>query len=238
MESITANITNIRTQIAAAAQAVGRDPGEIELIGISKTHPVDRITAAHTAGIADFGESRVQEAEEKIAALATLRSDLRWHLIGHLQTNKARKAASLFDYVHSVDSTRLATALDRGRSELALAPLAILLQVNVSGEESKEGFQLAGWESDPSVLEGFCADVAQILALPHLYLRGLMTIAPLDAEPAPTFRSTRRLREALRERFPNAELAQLSMGMSNDFAAAIAEGATMVRVGTAIFGAR
>lgn len=234
---ITDNIATIHAQIAAAAESAGRNPAEIQLIGISKTHPAELVVAAHAAGIADFGESRVQEAEEKIAALTGLRGALRWHLIGHLQTNKARKAAAIFDYIHSVDSLKLATALNRGRSELARAPLSILLQVNVSGEASKEGFQLANWQH-AAAFDSFCAEVTQILALPHLRVHGLMTIAPCGLDPLPTFRATRLLRDALAARFPTTDFSQLSMGMSGDFAAAIAEGATMVRVGTAIFGVR
>lgn len=239
--SFHTRLTEIQEQIAAAATQAGRSPDAVLLIGVSKTHPASMIEAALAAGVADFGENRVQEAEEKIAALAAERERVRWHLIGHLQRNKARKAAALFDLIHSVDSLALAETLSRVRGELEMPPLPVLLQVNVSGEASKEGFALVGWETQPAVFEQFAEMVAQILALPHLDVRGLMTIAPWSDNPEtarPVFRSARLLRDALAGRFPAASWRELSMGMTDDVAVAIAEGATMVRIGRALFGER
>jgi PLP dependent protein len=238
---IAENIAAVRDRIARAAHAAGRDPAEVTLVAVSKTHPAEAVLAALEAGAADFGENRVQEAEQKILALEAERARLRWHLIGHLQRNKARLAARLFDRIHSVDSLRLAEALDRYAAELRPEhPLSILLQVNVSGETSKEGFDLPGALANPA-LPAFVAEVERIAALPNLRLEGLMTIAPLveDAERVrPVFRDLRLLRDALSERVPGLALSQLSMGMSDDLDVAIAEGATLVRVGRAIFGAR
>ncbi len=240
MSAIAEQLAVIEERIADAARRAGRDPDGITLIGVSKTHPPEAVRAALEAGLAHFGENRVQEAEGKVAALADARAALTWHLIGHLQSNKARKAAALFDLVHSLDSLALAQALDRHAGALGRR-LAVLLQVNVSGEASKDGFALAGWEERPAVLDAFCGALEPLLALPQLEVRGLMTIAPLDDDPAAavaTFRSTRRLRDALARRFPQARWDELSMGMTDDFEDAIAEGATMVRIGRAIFGSR
>ncbi|MDZ4722192.1 MAG: YggS family pyridoxal phosphate-dependent enzyme [Roseiflexaceae bacterium] len=240
-EQIAENIANIRQQIATAAQQAGRSPAEIMLIGVTKTHPAAIVEQALAAGLADVGENRVQEAESKITALSAERQRLTWHLIGHLQSNKAKKAAQLFNMIHSVDSLRLAQQLDRAASELRTQPLDILLQVNVSGEVAKEGFDLVGWETHQATLSTFLLAVEQIVTLSHLQVRGLMTIAPIARVPEdarPHFASTRILREHLAHTFPQADWSQLSMGMSNDFDAAIAEGATMVRIGRAIFGSR
>jgi pyridoxal phosphate enzyme (YggS family) len=260
METIAMRLAAVQARIANAAHRAGRRPEEITLVGVSKTHPPESIAEALAAGLAHFGENRVQEAEGKIAMLADVRARSTWHLIGHLQRNKARKAATLFDIIHSVDSLRLAAALDReqgarsgdyGRmneaSSAASRPaspgsrLPILLQVNVSGEATKEGFALADWESRPAVLEAFQADAAALLALPNLRVAGLMTIAPWADDPEaarPTFRAVRRLRDRLAQDFPQADWSTLSMGMTDDFAVAIEEGATLVRIGRAIFGAR
>ena len=265
MTSIAARLAAVQGRIAAAARRAGRPAAEITLVGVTKTQPSDVVAEALAAGLRHFGENRVQEAEEKITALAAIRAQITWHLIGHLQRNKARKAAALFDFVHSVDSLRLAEALDHHAAEepgsgiedrgskaasaildprssiLDPRPLPILLEVNVSGEASKEGFALAGWEEQPALLDAFLAEVEALLALPGLRVRGLMTIAPWGAEPEqarPTFRAARRLRDALARRFPRADWSALSMGMTDDFEVAIEEGATIVRVGRAIFGER
>jgi PLP dependent protein len=248
MELIAERLLAVRERIQLAAQRAGRSPDEVRLVGVTKTHPPELVAQALAAGLTEFGENRVQEAEAKIAALDAARTRLTWHLIGHLQSNKARRAAALFDLIHSVDSLRLARALDRhvadaGQSGVAEyhGPRDVLLQVNVSGEASKEGFALAGWEDAAESLHPFLADIEQILALPHLRVRGLMTVAPWGSSPEharPTFTSTRRLRDLLARRFPAAEWGQLSMGMTDDFEVAIEEGATIIRVGRAIFGAR
>lgn len=241
MSTIADHIAAVRERIAAAARRAGRTPADVRLVGVTKTHPPDLVAAALAAGLGDFGENRVQEADAKIAALAAERRRITWHLIGHLQRNKAARAAALFDMVHSVDSLRLAEALSRHAGERPAGPLPVLLQVNVSGERSKEGFDLAGWQERPAALDAFAADVARILALPGVSVRGLMTIAPWVQEPEgarPTFRAARLLRDEIARRFPQAAWRELSMGMTDDFAVAVEEGATIVRVGRAIFGAR
>jgi pyridoxal phosphate enzyme (YggS family) len=248
MESIATRIDVVRERISAAAKRAGRSPEEIRLVAVSKTHPPELVAQACAAGLRDFGENRVQEAEPKIAALEVDRAAITWHLIGHLQSNKAKRAAALFDIVHSVDSLSLAEALARGVSARipnsqpsTPTPLPILLQVNVSGEASKDGFDLAGWEDRPDRLDRFFAAAERLLALPQLRVGGLMTIAPWSDDPAaarPSFRSAQRLRDALTRRFPAADWSALSMGMTDDFEVAIEEGATIVRVGRAIFGER
>ncbi len=255
MDIVATRLAAVRERIAAAARRAGRSPQEIRLVGVSKTHPPELVAQALAAGLHDFGENRVQEAEPKIAALAADRNAIRWHLIGHLQSNKAKRAAALFDLIHSVDSLHLAEALARGVRGWGLGvgsspsnpqpptpnPLLVLLQVNVSGEASKDGFDLAGWEERSDRLDGFFAQVERLLALPQLRVGGLMTIAPWGDDPAaarPTFRSAQRLRDALARRFPAADWSALSMGMTDDFEVAIEEGATIVRVGRAIFGER
>ena len=239
MDTLAARIAAIQERVAAAARRSGRAPDAVRLVGVTKTHPPELVAEAVSAGLHDFGENRVQEAQGKIAALARTRNAMTWHLIGHLQSNKARRAAELFDMVHSVDSVHLAQALARGAAERA--PLPILLQVNVSGEASKEGFALADWDVRPDALQAFFGEVEQVLALPELAVQGLMTIAPWGDDPEaarPSFRAARRLRDALAKQFPAASWDALSMGMTDDFEVAIEEGATIVRVGRAIFGSR
>ena len=236
--SIAQALQEVRARIAAAASAAGRDPSDVRLVAVSKTFPAEAVLEAIAAGQLDFGENRVEEAAPKMDAVAS--ATARWHLIGHLQSRKVRDAGRRFGLIHSVDSLRLAARID-AQSPL---PQEILLECNVSGEESKAGFDLAGWETDPARFEAFCADVAQIVALPNVRVRGLMTMAPIVADPAaarPVFAALRRLRDALRSRFPDDDRTawrELSMGMSDDFEAAVAEGATLVRIGRAIFGAR
>lgn len=238
--SVVERVLAVRAAIADAARAAGRRPEEITLVAVTKTHPPALVAEAIAAGALDLGENRVQEAAAKIAELAGAQPRPRWHLIGHLQRNKAKLAAELFDLVHSVDSLRLAEALARHAQE-AGRRLPALLQVNVSGEASKEGFDLAGGLANRAALDALLPDVERLLALPGLELRGLMTVAPIvgSAEEArPYFARLRELRDELARRYPQAGWAELSMGMTDDFAAAIAEGSTMVRVGRAIFGAR
>lgn len=226
----------IRARVARAAERAGRPANAVTLVGATKTVPAARLLEAIAAGLTDLGENRVQEAEEKIpAVLAGLPAGTAvptWHLIGQLQSNKAKRAVALFDWVHSVDSPRLADALDRLAGELGRRP-CVLVEVNTSGEASKAG-----------VAPGEAVALAEYVArLPHLTLRGLMTIGPLveraeDARPA-FAKLAALLADAgrvLGDRAP--ELDTLSMGMSGDFEVAIAEGATMVRVGSALFGAR
>jgi pyridoxal phosphate enzyme (YggS family) len=221
---------DVRVRVDTAARRSQRPPDDVRLLAISKTHPPETIKAAIDLGITDFGENRVQEAEAKITELG--RDSARWHLVGHLQTNKARRAVKLFDYIHSLDSVELAQRLDdmcqiEGRLELP-----VLIQINLGGEETKTGI-------DPP-------DLTQLLATVNscrrLQLIGLMTLPPYFENPdcaRPYFKTLRELRDDLRGQGSFDEHAgELSMGMSHDFEIAIEEGATIVRVGTAIFGER
>src|SRR5579883_1969308 len=227
-EQLTENIAQVRARIAEAAERAGRDPAEITLVAVSKTRPVELVEMAYNLGVTNFGENRVQEALPKIAHFHP--EGLRWHLIGHLQSNKAGKVVEPFFYVHSVDSLHLAQRLSRYAQEVGKR-LSILLQVNVAGEASKEGMALSE-----------VPDLArQIAALPALTIEGLMTIAPLVENPEevrPVFRELRRLRDRLRTELPASDWKHLSMGMTDDYEVAIEEGATIVRVGRAIFGER
>lgn len=233
-------ITRIEQRIAQAAQAAGRRSSEVTLVGVSKTHPAELVHAAYAAGVRIFGENRVQEAEDKIPQCAEL-AGIEWHLIGHLQRNKAKKAVMLFDVIQSVDSLALAQALGKYAIELGRAPVRILLQCNVSGEQTKEGIAAHGWETDPQVRADVGALVGTIADVEGVRIEGLMTVAPYSDEPESVrgvFRSLRLLRDALQPLLPGHQLMTLSMGMSGDIDVAIGEGATIVRVGRAIFGER
>jgi hypothetical protein len=226
---IADRVAAVREKIARAAERASRPPGEVTLVAVSKTHPESAVRAAFAAGVRDFGENRVQEAEPKIAATADLSAaGLRWHLVGHLQSNKARRAAALFGVIQSVDSIEVAERLARAGSE-AGRPVRALVQVDLAGEETK--FGLPETELLPAL--------EHLRGKDGLRIEGLMVLPPfLDAEDARPF--FRRLR-ALAERAAAAGLLagrELSMGMSHDFEAAVEEGATIVRVGTAIFGER
>lgn len=234
LSHIRENIERVRADIASAAQAAGRDPAEITLVAVTKTYPADHVVAAFHAGITDAGENRIQEAVPKIEELAgdLSLSPLRWHLIGHLQTNKAKVAVQNFDLVHSVDSLRLAQAIDRHAGN-ADRLMSILIQVNTSEEESKFGM----------APESTSAAIKEILeGCPHIVIEGFMTMAPLTApeKARPTFQALRKLRDELAASInhPRFTPRELSMGMSNDYQVAIEEGATMIRIGTAIFGRR
>jgi pyridoxal phosphate enzyme (YggS family) len=220
MQEIARNLQQVRERIVAAAVRTGRNPDEITLVGVTKTVEPERIEQALTAGLTVLGESKVQEAKAKIPLVS---SRARWHLIGHLQTNKARDAVVLFELIHSVDSVKLAGELNKWAGHAGKTQ-PILLEVNISGETSKFGLK-------PDAVE---AALEQINAMPRLEVRGLMTIAPFFEEPERCRPLFRQLRE-LRDRF---SLAELSMGMTHDFEIAIEEDATMVRIGTAIFGER
>ncbi len=247
MVDLEANLRKVRRRIAEAAERGGRDPSEITLVAVTKMRPVEAIKAAYELGVRHFGENRVYEAAEKIPLInrwlegkppTSRSSPLVWHMVGHLQRRKARAAIQLFDIVHSVDSVRLARKLDRLCKERGEV-LPILLEVNVSGEESKYGFRLERWPEDEEQWELFTGVVEEILALPNVKVQGLMTMAPIVSDPEearPYFRRLRLLRDALAERFPEADWHHLSMGMTDDFEVAIEEGATMVRIGRAIFG--
>jgi pyridoxal phosphate enzyme (YggS family) len=232
---------NIRHRIARAATASGRTPADVRLIAVSKTHPVEAIVMASQLGVRDFGENRVQEAESKITALRDAQPAHTWHLIGHLQRNKAKRAAQLFDYVHSVDSAELIASLSRHRSEQGGAPLRVLFQCNISGELSKEGLDARDWQHDTARFDALRRLIVDAAALPNIALCGLMTIAPFLPDPEetrPIFASLRSLLVRLQREVGPHPFDQLSMGMSGDVEVAIAEGATMVRVGRALFGER
>ncbi len=221
--NIETNLADIRRRITESASRVGRHPDEIKLVAVSKTHPASVLHEAMEAGIAVFGENKVQEAESKIAEIG--RDAAEWHLIGHLQSNKARRAVQLFDVIQSVDSLELAERLERICIEDGRDALSVFVQVDLAGEETKSGVA----ESDlPDI-------VAYLKTCKRLRLKGLMLLPPFfdDAEATrPYFKKLRAIRD---EVLPNGEL---SMGMSHDFEIAIEEGATVVRVGTAIFGDR
>jgi len=226
MDSIAANLQAVRARMARAAQAAHRAPGEILLLAVSKTIPAERIAEAHAAGQRAFGENHVQEAVEKITVLATLPLD--WHFIGPIQSNKTRLIAEHFSWAHSVEREKIAERLNAARPE-GMAPLNVCIQVNVSGEATKSG-----------VAPGDEAKLAEAIArLPRLRLRGLMAIPEPTADVTlqrRRFALLRELKNGLRAR--GHALDTLSMGMSDDFEAAILEGATIVRIGTAIFGKR
>jgi pyridoxal phosphate enzyme (YggS family) len=223
-------LAQVRHRIEASARRAGRDPAEIELITVSKTHPPEVLRRAIEAGASDLGENRVQEADEKIEVMG--RDSARWHLIGHLQANKARRAVALFDVIHSLDSASLARRLARLCEEAEREVLPVLIQVDLGNEETKSGVSEAEL---PEVIK-------TVSACARLSLTGLMTLPPFFDDPElvrPFFRHLRELRDALaaHEVFGEGR-GELSMGMSHDYEVAIEEGATFVRVGTAIFGER
>lgn len=225
---IAANVANVKERIVRAAERAGRDAREVTLVAVSKTFPAEAIRAAYDAGVRHFGENRVQEWESKRPQLAEL--DAVWHLVGHLQSNKARRAAHLFNAIDSVDSVSLAQKLDAALAEGQGTRLSVLIEVRLAPEETKTGVEEANLRPLAEA----------VLALPHLDLRGLMVIPPYSDDPEqtqPYFRRLRELRDELSRRVGHA-LPELSMGMSHDFEMAIEEGATQVRLGTAVFGAR
>ncbi|MEM5386617.1 YggS family pyridoxal phosphate-dependent enzyme [Paraburkholderia phymatum] len=228
MPDLAHNLDAVHQRIALAAQVAGRDPRSIALLAVSKTFPAEDVRAAHAAGQRAFGENYVQESLTKIEALPDLRASIEWHFIGPLQSNKTRPVAEHFDWVHSVDRLKIAQRLSEQRPDV-LPPLNVCLQVNISGEASKSGVT-------PEEALHVAREVA---SLPKLRLRGLMAIP----EPAGDVEQQRAPHRALRELFETLraeglELDTLSMGMSGDLEAAVLEGATIVRIGTAIFGAR
>ena len=226
--SLSANLGRVRERMARAAQRAGRRADEITLVAVSKTFSADAIRTAYEAGLRAFGENRVQEFESKQPILGDL-GDAAWHLIGHLQSNKARRAVHLFHRVDSIDSLALAQKLDSAAAEESKR-LPVLIEVHLGGEATKSGVT----ESDLAALAG------GIEKLSHLELRGLMTIPPYCDDPEaarPYFQKLRELRDAISQRLGRT-LATLSMGMSHDFEVAIEEGATEIRIGTALFGRR
>ncbi|MFQ5856337.1 MAG: YggS family pyridoxal phosphate-dependent enzyme [Anaerolineae bacterium] len=237
-EELQENIQRARARIAAAARRVGRDPAEVTLVGVTKTVPASLVRMAWNLELTDFGENRVQEAVEKIplvlandiSEIRNSKFEIHWHMIGHLQRNKVKYVIPLFDLVHSVDSVRLAREIDK-RAGHAGKVMPVLIEVNVAGETSKYGF----------APETVADAIPQIAELAHVRVRGLMTVAPIAEDPEdvrPHFRRLRRLRDFLADRFPDIDWHHLSMGMTDDFEIAVEEGATLVRVGRAIFGQR
>ena len=231
-----ARAEEVRARIGRAARRAGREPGEVTLVAVSKTHPAALVREAAAAGLIDFGENRVQEAEGKIAELKPEAPHLRWHLVGHLQPNKARRAARLFDLIHSVDSAALVGRLERICAEDGRAALDVLVQVDLAGEETKSG---ATEDELPAVFEA-------LKGCGRVRCRGLMTLPPFFEDAGrvrPYFRRLRELRDEWggRGAFDTADAGgagELSMGMSHDFEVAVEEGATLVRVGTSVFGER
>jgi PLP dependent protein len=229
LSTIRENLQQVHQKIEAAARRASRKPEDIFLIGVSKTHPADAIREAYGAGLRHFGENRVQEWEGKLGALADLSAT--WHLIGHLQSNKAARAAKAFHSIDSVDDWSLAQRLDRAQSEKGTGEkLRVLIELHMGGEETKSGIS----EADlPELAE-------RVLTLAHLDFAGLMCIPPFRENPdevRPFFETLRKLKEQMESRI-GRPLPTLSMGMSHDFEAAILEGSTEVRIGTAIFGTR
>jgi pyridoxal phosphate enzyme (YggS family) len=224
-ERLEANLAAVRRRLGEACARVGRNPAEVTLVAVSKSIPPGLVAVLASAGQIDFGENRVQEAIAKIPACP---AGLRWHLIGHLQKNKAGKAAGCFERMHSLDGYELAEVLERALAKTG-KPLPCLLEVNVSGEESKHGVSPA---EAPAL-------VSTLRALHGVRLDGLMTLAPLDPDPErarPWFRALRELRDRINDAAPpERRLVHLSMGMSQDFEVAVEEGATFVRVGSALF---
>jgi pyridoxal phosphate enzyme (YggS family) len=226
MNPIARNLAEVHATITTACRKVGRDPADVRLVAVSKTVDLERVRQAIAAGQTLFGENYLQEARDKIAVLGR---QVGWHLVGHLQTNKAKPALELFDLLHAVDRLKLARALNSAAAALNKVQ-DILIQVNQAGEDTKSG-----------VAPETAADLLrEVVKLPHLRVMGLMTMPPWFADPEearPFFRVLRELRDRLRDA-SGLPLPELSMGMSGDFAVAVEEGATLVRVGTAIFGSR
>jgi PLP dependent protein len=223
-------IASVRRSIEACAFSAGRDPSEVKLVAVSKTHPPETLVRAIEAGVTDLGENKIQEADTKIPKVG--RDAARWHLIGHLQANKARRAVALFDLIHSLDSAQLALRLNRICGEVGRDTLPVLIQVDLGGEETKSGASVSELPEIISAISG-CQ---------HLRLAGLMTLPPFFEhveQVRPYFRRLRQLRDELNSRGVfGSTSGELSMGMSHDYEVAIEEGATIVRVGTAIFGER
>lgn len=228
MSILIQNLREVEERVAAACARAGRDRGEVTLVAVSKTKPVPMLQEIYDAGIRDFGENKVQEI---CAKLPVLPDDIRWHMIGHLQTNKVRQVVDKACMIHSVDSLKLAQVIEKEAAKRDLV-IPVLLEVNVAEEESKFGART----------EETAALIQEIAKLPHIHVRGLMTIAPFVDDPEenrPVFRRLKELSVDIAEKnINNVSMCELSMGMTGDFEVAIEEGATFVRVGTAIFGAR
>ena len=238
--NIEANLEAVQATIVDACARVNRSPDEVTLVAVSKTKPVTAIMEAIASGVRHFGENRVEEATDKIPLVnqqATVKPV--WHMIGHIQSRKAKLVAPLFDMVHSIDTLKLAEKFSQLAGD-AQQTLPILIEVNISGEAAKYGFEASDWKHNAAVKAAFWQSFEALLQLPNLSVRGLMTMAPFYDEielTRPTFAGLAELREQLQSDFKVA-LPDLSMGMTNDYPVAIEEGATIVRIGRAIFGER
>ena len=232
---IKKNYEKVLNKIELAAHSVGRDPSEIKLVVVTKTHPVEVIDHLYALGVRDFGENRTDEAINKINALSE-RTGVQWHMIGHVQSRKAELVCEHFNYLHSLDRLKLAARLSRFAVEKN-SILPVLLQVNVSGEQSKSGWMAA----DKTHWDVFMPDIEAVLELPNLDVRGLMTMAPFGSDPEnarPVFVQLRRFRDHLAAKFPDTNWQELSMGMRRDYQVAVQEGATFGRIGSEILGSR
>jgi pyridoxal phosphate enzyme (YggS family) len=231
---VARHLASVRARIARAAARAGRAAERVQIVAVTKNQPIELAREAFALGLRDFGENRVEEALPKQDALSDLQG-IRWHMIGHLQSRKARLAAPAFDLIHSVDRLKIARTLDRLAGEAGRRQ-RVLLECNVSGEATKEGWALP----DPGAWDGAIGDFEEVCSLPNLEVRGLMTMAPWTEQPEtvrPFFARLRELQAYLKARLPGA-WDELSMGMTDDFEVAIEEGATIVRIGRAIFGER
>ncbi len=236
--SIIENLKLVQSQMMTACASVNRDPASVTLVAVSKQHPVSDILTLYEAGHRHFGENRLEEMREKFPSVTD--KPIHWHMIGHIQSRKARDIPTYFEMIHSVDSFHLAQKLADSAQKLGKAPLEVLLQVNVSGEESKSGLSGVNWAQNSDIRKILWDEIRQIIALPHLRVTGLMTMAFIADNPEdtrPVFISLRNLRDALMNDM-GIDLPHLSMGMTDDFMVGIQEGATIVRVGRAIFGER
>ncbi len=248
MSRIAANLKQVKGRIAAAASRAGRNADDITLVAVSKTHPLETVIEAYQAGAHHFGENRVAESNPKVAGLAKWRQpgqktdEAQWHFIGHIQTRQAGQVIKgQYALLHSIDSLKLAQRIQRLAERDNLQPANVLLQCNVSGESTKAGFTLNTWQSDSHQFTNFVNTVSKIVSLDKLNIQGLMTMAPWGYEPEtarPTFKGLAALQKQLQTELPAQNWHHLSMGMTDDFEVAIEEGATIVRVGRAIFGTR
>jgi hypothetical protein len=250
MSDLAARIEAVYDRIKAAARRAGRDPGEITLVAVTKTHPVETVARAYQAGLVHFGENRVEEATQKITEMAQWSATSspsdpgeppQWHFVGHLQRRKVNQVLGQYRLIHSVDSLKLGQRLDRLAQREKAPPEEILLECNLSGETAKYGFDLNRWSTDKRQFNTFLEAVAQLAALDRVVIRGLMTMAPLVDDPEearPIFQGLAALRKSLQKEMPHVSWDHLSMGMTDDFEVAIEEGATLIRVGRAIFGER
>ena len=238
--SVSDNVKRLQDRIDAACAKAHRDPAAITLVAVSKQKTVEDILSAAEAGIQHIGENRVEEGAEKFAPVeAAMPGALTWHMVGHVQSRKAKRVTQLFDILQSLDSLRLAKRFSRFAGENDQS-LPALLEINISGEASKHGFAGYNWYQESAVKDRLWSELGELLRLPHLEVRGLMTMAPFNAEASAirrVFADLAALRDELQATL-DADLPELSMGMTDDFELAIAEGSTMIRVGRAIFGGR